>query len=112
MRRVRRRDLIMGVAAALIVGLLCPSEFAAPRGASAEDDSPLQVTALNSWSAVLQWTTSPGAARIQILRNGRLLDDVATSGGSTLSYTDYLLWQSSTYTYDVIAFNPEGEVES
>ena len=112
MHGVPRRDLITGVAAALIVGSLCPSGFAAPRGASAEDDSPLQVTALNSGSAVLQWTTSPGAARIQILRNGRLLDDVATSGGSTLSYTDYLLWQSSTYTYDVIAFNPEGEVES
>ncbi len=37
---------------------------------------------------------------------------MATSGGSTLSYTDYLLWQSTTYAYDVIAFNLEGEVVS
>jgi len=61
-----------------------PIGFAAPRSASAEGLPPLQVTALNAWSAVLQWSAWPEAARIEILRNGRLLEDTATSGRSTL----------------------------
>lgn len=76
-----------------------------PRSALAADDSPLRVTALNPWSAVLQWSAPPQVARIEIRRNGRLLEDLATSHGSTLSYTDHLLWQSTTYAYEVIAFN-------
>src|SRR2546421_4468473 len=112
MTGIRRRHLITGFAAALIAGALCPSGFAAPRNASAVDEAPLQVTALDPWSAMLQWSALPGIARIEIRRDGWLLDEVTTSGGSTLSYTDHLLWQSTTYAYDVIAFNPEGEVVS
>ena len=76
-----------------------------PRSALAADDSPLRVTALNPWSAVLQWSAPRQVARIEIRRNGRLLEDLATSHGSTLSDTDHLLWQSTTYAYEVIAFN-------
>jgi len=112
MHGIPRRGLIKGVAVALIVGTLCPGGVAAPRSASAEGESPLQVTALDPGSALLQWSAVPGVARIEIRRDGRLLDDLATSGGSTLSYTDHLLWQSTTYAYDVIAINPEGEVVS
>ena len=112
MNGIPRRGMIKGAAVALIVGTLCPAGAAATRGASAEGESPLQVTALDPWSATLQWSALPDVARIEILRDGRLLDDVPTSGGSTLSYTDHLLWQSTTYAYDVIAINPEGEVVS
>src|SRR5207248_2945267 len=86
MTGIRRRDLITGVAAALIAGTLCPSGFAAPRGASAVDEAPLEVTALGPWSVVLQWSTPPEVASIEIRRDGWLLDDVAASGGPTMSY--------------------------
>ena len=112
MNGIPRRGMIKGAAVALIVGTLCPAGAAATRGASAEGESPLQVTALDPWSATLQWSVLPDVARIEIRRDGWLLDDVATSGGSTLSYTDHLLWQSTTYAYDVIAINPEGVVVS
>src|SRR5438067_7886449 len=112
MHGIPRCGLIKGVAMALIVGMLCPARLGAPRSASAEGESPLQVTALDPWSAMLQWNAAPDVARIEIRRNGRLVDDVATSGGTTLSYTDHLLWQSTTYAYDVIAINPGGAVVS
>jgi len=112
MTGIRRRHLITGVAAALIAGALWPAGFAAPRNASAVDEAPLQVTPLNSWSVVLEWSTPPDVASIEIRRDGWLLDDVAPSGAPTLSYTDHLLWQSTTYAYEVIAFNSEGEIVS
>jgi len=112
MHGIPRCGLIKGVAAALIVGMLCPAGVAAPRSASAEGESPLQVTALDPWSAMLQWNALPDVARIEIRRDGRLLDDVATSGGTTLSYTDHLLWQSTAYAYEVIAFDASNQIIS
>ena len=100
----RRRDLINRVAAALITGTLCTPGLGIPRGAFA-DDATLQVTALGASSALLQWRVPPQVARIEILRNGRVLEDVASSGGSTLSYTDHLLWPSTGYAYEVVAFD-------
>src|SRR5437667_460142 len=73
MNGIPRRDLIKGVAAALIAGTLCQSGFAAPRSASAEGQPPLQVTALNAWSAVLQWSAAPEVARNEIHRDGKPL---------------------------------------
>jgi len=105
-------NLIKGVAATLIVGMVWICGYGVPGSASAADDLPLQVTAPNPWSAVLQWTAAPQAARIEILRNGRLLEDFATSAGSTLSYTDYLLWQSTAYGYEVLAFNATNQIVS
>src|SRR2546430_17549482 len=112
MHGIPRRGLIKGVAVALIVGTLGQGGVAAPRSASAEGESPLQVTALDSGSALLQWSAVPGVARIEIRRDGRLLDDVATSGGSTLSFTDHLLWQSTAYAYEVIAFDASNQIIS
>ena len=51
------------------------------------------------------WTASPAVARVQVLRNGRLLDDFAFAGGATLAYTDYLLWHSTTYSYELRSFD-------
>jgi hypothetical protein len=58
--------------------------------------------ALTSYSAQLHWNAPPGTARIQILRDGWLIDDIA-AGPTT--YTDYLLWQSTTYWYQFKAFD-------
>jgi hypothetical protein len=63
--------------------------------------------ALTSHSAQLQWNTPPGTARIQILRDGWLLDDIA-AGPTT--YTDSLLWQSTTFWYQFEAFDGGGGV--
>jgi len=100
------------IAATLIVGTLFVSALVPPRIASATDESAPDVTAVDASAAVLQWTASSEVARIQILRNGRLLEDLSFTGGSTLSYTDHLLWQSTTYIYEVIAFDAAGQIVS
>jgi len=65
----------------------------------------LSIQPLNSYSAQLLWTAPLGVARVQILRNGRLLDDFTFAGGATLAYTDYLLWQSTAYSYELKSFD-------
>jgi hypothetical protein len=111
MRGVRRR-LITGVAATLLLGTLGPGGLGVPRAASAAIDSPLQVTAVTPWVAALQWSAPPQVARIEIRRDGRLLEDVTFAGGATLSYTDHLLWPSTAYVYELIAFNPGNAIVS
>ena len=64
----------------------------------------------NSYSSQIVWTVPVTTTRVQILRNGRLIDDFAFPGGATLSYTDYLLWQSSSYSYEVKLLNAGGGV--
>lgn len=66
----------------------------------------LSVTAPTSYSARLSWVLPAGTVRAKIFREGRLIDDVAVTG--TLGYTDYLLWQSTGYDYEVRAFGPAG----
>jgi hypothetical protein len=61
----------------------------------------LVVQAPNSWSAVVSWRGVKGAVRYQILRDGRLIDDFRADDDST--YTDYLLWPSTSYAYEVRA---------
>ncbi len=60
-------------------------------------------TALNSWSAHLLWSVPVEAARLEILRDDRLIDRFAAR--ETGSYTDYLLWQLTTYHYELKAFD-------
>jgi len=50
--------------------------------------------------------------RLQILRNGRLVDDFGFGGGYVLTYTDYLLWHSTGYTYEVKALDSGAGVVS
>jgi hypothetical protein len=61
--------------------------------------------ALTSSSARLTWNAPPGTARISLLRDGWLVDDIA-AGPST--YTDRLLWQSTTYWYEFKAYDAGG----
>src|SRR5207245_10449741 len=87
---------------------LTPSLSPAPSATPIPTPAPvsgLSIQAPNSWSAQLLWTAPLGVARIQVLRNGRLLDDFTFAGGATLAYTDYLLWQSTSYSYAVKSFD-------
>jgi len=68
----------------------------------------LTVLASNSWSAEISWKAVKGADRYQILRDGRLIDDFAADSDST--YTDHLLWPSSTYVYELKAIGGAGVV--
>src|SRR5207253_1724447 len=61
----------------------------------------LTTQAVNSSSAQILWTLPGNAARVQIFRNGRLIDDFPFPGGAGMVYTDYLLWQSTAYAYEV-----------
>jgi len=65
---------------------------------------------VNSYSAQILWTVPGNAARVQVLRNGRLIDDFPFAGGAGLAYTDYLLWKSTTYAYEVKLFDGAGSV--
>jgi hypothetical protein len=66
----------------------------------------LAVSALNSYSAQLTWTAPDGTTEIHILRDGRLIDDFSSVGVST--YTDYLLWGSTQYSYELLALSSTG----
>jgi hypothetical protein len=64
-----------------------------------QPEGTLSVDALDSHTARLQWADPPGAETTVISREGRLLDEFPSAASTT--YTDYLLWKSSSYTYDV-----------
>jgi hypothetical protein len=68
----------------------------------------LAALALNSWSATLQATEPVETARVQLLRDGRVIDDFPLAGGGELSYTDHLLWPASDYSYEVRAVDRGG----
>jgi hypothetical protein len=68
-------------------------------------DGTLVAAAPTSHSATLVWTAPTGSARMQIFRDGWLVDDVAASAAT---YTDNLLWPSTTYIYGLKAFNAGG----
>lgn len=70
--------------------------------------APLAALALNSWSAKLQVVEPAETARVQVLRDGRVVDDFPLAGGGDLSYTDYLLWPASDYSYEVRAVDQAG----
>lgn len=59
--------------------------------------SDFNVQAFDSDRAVMTWAAPEGTARIQVFRNGRLIDDFAAGARNT--YTDHLLWPVTTYTY-------------
>jgi len=61
----------------------------------------------NAWSAGLRITVPTGVADLQVLRDGRLLDDFPASAG-ILTYTDYLLWPSSAYSYEIRGVDSAG----
>lgn len=72
--------------------------------------SDLTAQAASAWSAVLQWTMPPAVDTVMILRGGLLIDQFPSASGS--SYTDRLLWPSTTYTYEVQGLDATGAVVS
>jgi hypothetical protein len=59
----------------------------------------VSVDALESHTAKLEWTDPAGAETTLISRDGRLLDAFPSAASTT--YTDYLLWKSASYSYEV-----------
>ena len=79
----------------------------APRAVAAP--SSLAASAPNSWSALLRTTEPATTARVQILRNGRVIDDVPFVRGGDLSYVDNLLWPATSYRYEIRAVDQGGK---
>jgi hypothetical protein len=77
-----------------------------PPGAARPAPAPVAVNR-NAWSAVLRITVPVGVADVQVLREGRLIDDFPASAG-ILTYTDSLLWPSSAYVYEVRGLDSGG----
>jgi hypothetical protein len=105
----RRHALATLIFGAAVVLWFSPSVYApAARPSAVRSAAPLtslRAQASNSWSAQLQTVAPAGTARIQLLRDGRLIDDVPFNGPGPLVYDDYLLWPATTYQYVVRAID-------
>jgi len=111
--RWRRHALATLIFGAAVVVWFSPSVYApAARRSAVRSAAPLtslRAQASNSWSARLQTVKPAGAARIQILRDGRVIDDFPVRGAGQLVYDDYLLWPATTYRYEVRASDRAGK---
>jgi hypothetical protein len=58
----------------------------------------LEFQVIDSSSVELRWTPPEGTARVQIFRNGRLIDDFPATDRH--AYRDHLLWEKTTYAYE------------
>jgi hypothetical protein len=68
----------------------------------------LSIDAPNSYSADLSWASAPAETdHLEIYRDGRLIDRVPAT---TRTYTDHLLWQSTSYRYNLRALDAHGNV--
>lgn len=82
-----------------------------PVDSATESPIGLTVEPLNSHSAQLSWTTPDGTTTLMLERREsgetewRHIDTVPSS---TTSYTDYLLWRSTSYAYRVTAVGAAG----
>jgi hypothetical protein len=105
---------LVSALAALVVGAGSVTGTATPTATGGPPDTGrapgLTVVAHTSWSADLSWPSVRGAVRYLILRDGRLIDDVPAR--SPRAYTDHLLWETSTYGYEVKALGKGGSVLS
>jgi hypothetical protein len=96
----RRRVISLGVLLTATGGAL----LARPEGlAISSRPSSLIASAVNSWSAQLEWSIPGASARVHIYRDRRLIDRLP--GGPSGSYTDYLLWHRTTYSYTLKAWD-------
>jgi len=81
-----------------------PTPSSAPPSVASRLSAPVPtsvaLSALSPWTAQLHIAAPPGTQRVQIYRQGRLLDDFAASPGA-FDYTDHLLWPSTGYLYDL-----------
>lgn len=100
-RHRRLLAVVLGATLALLV-----TWFAWHPGSSGSR-SWLRGRALSSSTARLEATVPAGTARLEIVRDGRLLERLRFPGGP-LAYTDYLLWPITTYRYEIHAFDESG----
>jgi hypothetical protein len=103
-RRIRARTI--GLAFTILAGAIfapgISGAASARSGGASAVESTLSAQAPNSYSAKLQWTLPVTAATIKLFRDGRLLDVIPATA---TSYRDRLLWQSTTYHYEVKVFD-------
>ena len=109
----RRHTLALLLFGAAVVLWFSPSLYnpiaRAPAPRQASPPTSLAALAPNSWSARLQTVEPPGTAHVQILRDGRVIDDFRVRGAGQLVYDDYLLWPATTYRYEVRAVDSAGQ---
>jgi hypothetical protein len=93
------------------LALVAPAISArSPASAGPAQNDSLTLRALSSWQVRADWSAPPGAVTVQVLRDGRLIDEFPAGAGT--SYRDSLLWASTSYTYDVVALDAGGAVIS
>jgi hypothetical protein len=107
---VARKTLRLGVLVALAALVALPALASAAQGArqrarkqAVAGSNGVAVTAVDSAHLTLQWGAVRNAASCRILRGGLV---VGQTKGTT--YTDTLLWPSTTYSYEVDALSGSG----
>ena len=93
--------------AAIVAALLCS---ACGAGSAAGTTSEVGVSAPNSWSVRLAIMPADGATHVEVLRDGRPIDAFPVNFRQPVSYTDYLLWPSTSFTYEIRALDGNGQL--
>ena len=93
--------------AAIVAALLCS---ACGAGSAAGTTSEVGVSAPNSWSVRLAIMPADGATHVEVLRDGRPIDAFPVDFRQPVSYTDYLLWPSTSFTYEIRALDGNGQL--
>jgi hypothetical protein len=105
MRGASRRLITALIGFAAVALTVHPASAASPSSRSAATAS-LTISAPTSYSAHLSWLLPSTVTTVGIYRQNRLIDQFPASSGT--SYTDYLLWQRTTYRYELRAYNQSG----
>jgi hypothetical protein len=111
--RRRERLACLGLCAALVASCGPPDETGLDERPDERSDSAVQTKpglsarALSPWAVRLHFAVPPRADSIQIFRNGRRLDRFPAGAAST--YTDQLLWATTSYTYSLAAYDGTGK---
>jgi hypothetical protein len=99
----RRRDPI--VVASLLLFLAAVVGFSAALELGAEPS--LRASAPDAGTATLAWTAFDGTATVAVRRDGRLLDALPARAREG-EYADRLLWERTTYRYEVDFLDASG----
>ena len=91
-----------------LTGLLLASCGLVPSSASA--DAVVSVRSVDSSSAVLAIMLPPGTVAVEVLRDGRPLETLDAGHGQVVSYSDHLLWPSTSFSYEVRGFDSRGNL--
>ena len=104
--RIQGRN-VQRMVMSFVPALLCVQLVFVQLAPSAEA-APFSATALNAYSSRLSWSLPNGAQSVRIIRNGRWIDRFPATAGTT--YTDYLLWEKTTYSYRLSIYNAAGAI--